>query len=452
MTAWSVSVTVSDAAGTSAAGTASATIGEAPPWQIQPGESVMDNAPAGVALMNYATYYRAGMSLGQVLAAMRSAATGPFLAVLPAGTFHFTDFSVAAGSGTGKCYQDVNSTKLFAGMVGAGNDQTVVVVDPTVMTSTQLSGVTAGSPSPVGMYAIYAGGSALTVPCFFSGIKFVGNLQQSIALAGLSGTAPAPYRGLVLNSAVAGSMVQYCHFQGFGFTAKQSPAYETGSLESNHSSWVMRRCEIDGRLDASINPTQPVVAGGLMWNYETIAAAVDSWMHHSRRSGWAMHDHATTEGGNAADHGVYSCSNFKVWNTSDTTDSYAGSALGFSCSNVEEVRNSFTWAGATFTASKSLGPQHITIATSNGNAMANALRVTDPTITDTAFNGCLVVRYIITPNSGGTSPYYTAYQAGGFSALPMVVTKNGVTLTPVLSTSFNPATNTPANSYVVIFS
>lgn len=424
-----------------------------PLWMLLPGESVFDNLPAGLALLNYTDYWSAGtLSFGQTMAAARAAATSPYCVVMPAGTFHITDFSVAAGSGVGKGWQDVNSTKYFAGCIGAGGDQTFIVQDPGVMTAAQLSGVASGSPSPVQIYSIYAGGSALSVPTFFSGITFRGNLQQSTTLSGLTGTAPAPYNGLTLNSVQPGSMVQYCRFQGFGYAAKASPPYETPAVGSNHSSWTLRRCEIDGRLAPEIDPTRPVASGGLMWNYETNVAVIDSELHHTRRSGWAMHDHATSEGGNANDPGVYYARNFNVHDIADTSDASAGSALGFPCSNVEEVRNTFTYVRTIFTSNSAVGPQHITIATSGGNSMANSIAITDPIVRNSAYNGCLVVRFVITPNGSGTDPYYTAYQSGGFGALPITVTQNGTTLTPVLSTSFNANANTPANSYVVIFS
>lgn len=420
-----------------------------PPWALKSGETVDDNMPTSLAVLDYASYSGGGsLSLGATLAAARSAATGPFVLRLPAGTFHFTDFSFAAGTGTGHCYQDVNSTKRFAGIIGAGADKTFVVVDPSILTSAQVSGIASGSPSPVAVSAIYTSSG---LPMFFSGITFRGNFQQTTTLSGLSGTAPAPYAGLHVVNAAAGSRIQFCRFQGFGFAAKSSPPYELGMIESSHSTYVVYRTELDGRLAPEINTAQPVSSGGLMWNYENNVSVVDSWLHHTRRSGFAMHEQAPSEGGNTNETGVYLASNFQVEHTADTTDSLAGSGLGFAPSNVEEMRNTFTYVGPRFTSSSPKGPQHLNIATSYGNTMANAITISDPVIGDTAYNGCLVVNFVITPNSDGTDPYYTAYQSGGFSALPLQVTAAGKTLTPVLFSAFNPATHTPDAFYLVRF-
>jgi len=420
-----------------------------PPWQLGSGESVDDNVPAGVTIVNYDDYSAGNTrSFGATLVAARNAATGPYYVRLGPGTYHITDFSIAAGTGTGKGYQDANATKYWGGCIGAGADQTFVVLDASVMTSDQLSGVSTAT-NPVQMFGLYAGSPGLTIPTIFSGITFRGNFQQSIALNGLSGTAPAPYNGINLSSVKTGSRVQFCRFQGFGFTAKSSPPYELGAVNSGNSDWTLYRSEIDGRLAVEVDAGQPRASGGLMWNQEVAVRAVDSWLHHTRRSGFAMNE---GESGNDNLTGTYYCENFQVENIADATDGYAGSALGFSPSNVEGLRNTFTYVAPRFTASAVKGPQHITIATPNGEHIANAITVSDPVIGNTDYNGCLVMRYIITPNSAGTSPYYTLYLSDGLSAMPTTVTAAGQTLTSVLSTDFNAANNNPSNSYVVIFS
>ena len=426
-----------------------------PPWALKASESVDDNRPAGVNVISYDSYSNNGArSFGQTLAAIRTAATAPYYVRMSAGTFHVTDFSFASSTaGQGKGYQDVNATKYFGGLIGAGADKTFVVVDPNIMTSTQYDAVASGTPSPVAITTIYAGGSALTIPTFFSGITFRGNFQQSVTLSGLSGTAPAPYSGLSLTSAKPGSFIQFCRFQGFAFAAKNSPPYELGAIGSTHSSYTTRRVEIDGRLAKEINAAQPVSSGGLMWNYENNVKVIDSWLHHTRRSGWAMHDHATSEGGNASDPGIYYGENFQTEHQCDTTDGYAGSSLGFACSNVEEMRQSFTYVKPRFNLPATT-TAHISIATSNGNTMANSISITDPIIEDNAKGGCLIVRIVKKPNSTGTSPFYSpyfdTYTSGGFAALPITVTQAGTTLTPILSTSYNATTHTPNKYYVVI--
>lgn len=426
-----------------------------PPWALKAGESPFDNLPAGVTVFEHSDYSGSGTrSLGATLAAARAAATSPFVLHLPGGhQYDFTDFSFASGSGAGRCYQDVNSPKYFSGLVGddAGPGGTVVQVPASALTSTQLSAVAAGNQD---IDVIYAGGTALTTPTFFSGINFRGAFQQTTTLSGLSGTAPATYAGIHLASVKDGSMIQFCRFQGFGFAAKSSPPYELGAVDSITSKYTVRRTEIDGRLAAAVNPSQPRSSGGLMWNFEAGGNGVkvlDSWLHHTRRSGFAMHDHDPTAGGNASDQGIYYIENFQVENIADVADGFAGSGLGFTPTNVEELRRTFTWVRPRFTASAAKGPQHINIATSNGNTLAVAMTVIDPKIGNTAFNGMLVVNVVVTPNGLGTDPYYTAYQASGFSAIPITVTNNGVTLTPILYTSYNSAVHTPASNFLIRF-
>jgi hypothetical protein len=413
-------------------------------WQLQAGETVDDNRPAGVNVVNYADF-DTGLGFGQTLAAIRSAQSAPYYVRLGAGTFHLTDFSFGAGVGQGKGYQDINTSKYWGGLIGAGADKTFVVVDPAVMSTDQLSGVSAGNPNPVQMMVFYAGSSGLSIPTFFSGITFRGNFQQLISLNGLTGTAPAPYSGINLINAKAGSRVQFCRFQGFGYAAQQSPPYELGAIQSNSSDWTLYRTEIDGRLAPEIDPTQPYASGGLMWNYEAHARVVDSWLHHTRRSGFAMHDHPD----NTNDTGIYECTNFTVEHCSEASDSYAESAPGFANSNVEGLRRTFTYTAPKFTATASR-PYHIAIATPNGATMCDGMSVADPVIGDSVYDGCLAVRYVRTPNGSGDSPYWTLFQSGGVSALPLTVTKSGVALTPVLSSSFVHGTHTPANSFVVI--
>ncbi len=418
-----------------------------PPWKLGTGESVDDNRPAGVQVINYADYSNSNArSFGQTLAAIRTAAKAPYYVRMPAGSFRVTDFSFAAGTGVGRGYQDVNSTKYFGGIIGAGADKTFITVDPNIMTAAQLSGIASGESTSVSV--IYAGGSALAIPTFFSGLTFRGNFQQSTTLNGVSGTAPAPYAGISLSSVKTGSVVQYCRFQGLGFAAKASPPYELGTISSTHSSWTFRRSEIDGRLAKEVNASQPVSAGGLMWNYETNVKTIDSWLHNTRRSGFAMHDHAPSEGGNANDPGIYYAENFQTQDIANTPDSYAGTNLGFPGSNVEELKQTFTYIRPRFTAS-SANKEHLHIGTSGTNSMAQAMVITDPIIGNTTYNGCLVIGVSKQPNSYGLSPYYSLYQSSGLSAFPITVTKNSVRLQPVLLSSFNASIHTPDKYYLI---
>lgn len=426
-----------------------------PPWMLEADESLDENVPAGARIYSYNDYTNSGTrSFTQTLDEIRRIATVDYYVRLPAGTFTINDFHYGASGGRGAGYQDTNTRKLFNGLIGAGADKTFIVVAPNIMDQTQEDAVTAGNPSPVGVKAIYAGSNANGgIATIFSGITFRGNFQGTIALAGLTGTAPAPYEGLFLFESRPGSFVQYSRFQGFGFAAKASPPYELGAIDSLRSNYTIRRVEIDGRLASEINSARPVSSGGVMWNREIDVKVIDSWLHHTRRSGWATHD---DEVDNKDAPGIYYSENFQIDNIANTTDGFAGTALGFAPSNVEEVRQTFTWVRPRFNlpTNTPAANAHIVIGTTNGNLMAERLTINDPIIGDTKYGGCLSIRIIRQPNSRGVSPYYNpyynAYVAGGFDALPITVTKNGDELTPILSTQFNASVHTPDRYYVVI--
>lgn len=413
-----------------------------PPWR---GKA---DIPTGVKVHAYAEFSDGGVrSFKQTMDAIRSAAREPYYVRLPEGTVEIPGFGYGAGTaGYGAGYQDVSSTKLWGGFIGAGADKTFVDLASRGMSAAQLAAVAKGQPSPVQLSALYAGGRALPIPTVFSGITFRGRFQQTTALAGLTGTAPAPYRGIYMPDSKPGSTVQFCRFQGFGFTAKNAPPYECGALNTKDSAYTIRGVEIDGRL--ALDAARPVASGGFMPNYdEAEARMIDVWIHHTRRSGLAIHDHAVSEGGNARDLGDYYLENVQVERIADTSDGYAGTSLGFAGVNVEEVKL-LTMVRPRLTASYS-HHQHVVIATTNGNAMG-VIRITDPRIGDEIWGGCLAVRFIKQPNSYGTSPYYTAYQKGGLGALPISVTAGGKPLTPVLSTQFKPSTHKPDTHYVTV--
>lgn len=427
------------------------------PWTLQAGETVDDNMPAGVNVVNYSDFGD-GSNFGATMAAIRSAQTQPYYVRLNAGAYHITDFSFGIyAAGVGRGYQDAASTKLWAGLIGAGADKTFIVVDPNIMIQDQLDGISAGNPNPVQVSALLASeGNIVGVPTFFSGICFRGNLQQTIPLNAtpniVSGSAPAPWQGLVMSNTLAGSMIQYCRFQGFGFDASSNPPYELGAINSSHGQWTVRRTEIDGRQAAEIDAAQPRSSGGLMTNFESgHVSVIDSWLHHTRRSGFAMHDHDPTVGGNANDAGIYYTENFQIEHMAEVADTWAGSSLGFSISNIEELRRTFTYVRPRLSSTNTNGGRyHIVVATSNGNTLPEHITVTDPICSGPDYGDMLTVRIVETPNNLGTNPVWTLYSSSGLGALPITATNQGKTLTPVLSTSYNPAVHNSANSYVVV--
>lgn len=443
-----------------------------PPWVLQSSESVMDNFPTGINVVDYDSFSGASRTdLGAGLAAIRAAQTQPYVVKLGAGSYHIANFSFGIyTTGVGRGYQDVNSTKLWCGLVGNGAtspsdpNQTYVDVDPNIMIQAQLDAIAAGSPSPVQVSAFFIGDQPQ--PSFFSGITFRGNFQQTVTLNGggnitsSNKSGPAIYEGLKFSAAAAGSTVQYCRFQGFGYDASAFPPYETGQFSSSHGLWTVRRTELDGRLAAAFNSSQPVSAGGLMTNFEGGEVQVlDSWLHHTRRSGFAMHDHGPGESPstNSGEVDSFYTENFQVENIAITSDSFAGGHLGFACSNVEALKHTFTYNRPRFTAGNygtvtdgNNGQVHIVLATPNGDDIMDGIVVTDPICSGTPFADLLVIRIIQTPNSYGTSPLYTLYTTQGLGALPITVTNQGKTLTPILSSNYNSAVHNSANNYIIV--
>lgn len=415
------------------------------PWVLKNGETVNDNLPSGVAIVNYSDYSQGGtLSFTATLDVISTAqSTTPYYVRLPAGSFHITDFHYAGY--IGYCQTQVNKT--WCGFIGAGPDQTFIVLDANAMSAQLVSDVSNAVHSPVWAYALQFGkGTYNNTPIFISGITFRGNFQQVGTLSGLSGTAPMPYSGLHIDTAPAGSRIQFCRFQGFGFAAKNLPPYELGAIETLHTvDLTISRVEIDGRQAPEINSAQPRSSGGHMSNYEGAVTWESFWLHHTRQSGWAIHDHAPSEGGNANDHSTFTSTDVKIESVSLQQDSWATDGWTFFASNVEEAKDTFIWTRPNLSADNAT-KAHICLATSSGNALASSLTITDPTIGNTDYNGCLVIGMFKTTN--GTNPYWTDWNTN-HTVTPLTITNNGVTLTAVDSLSFNAATHHPTSNYIV---
>lgn len=415
------------------------------PWTLATGDNLRANIPAGVPVYN-ATTYSTSTDLPTILTAVDTAVTTPGYVYLPAGTY---TIGTLGPIGTNAWYGYANSSRKIMGMIGDGADQTFVVeasgMIPTAARTYALAPTDTSSPLP--LYNLYFSNTSSTVPLFFSGISFDGVFQGPYGVPASSGlslntatASPIPHRGLALNKAIAGSRIQFCRFRGFGYAVKASPPYELSGLETNYDAGtVIDRCEIDGRETSAT----AVSAGGYMNNYNGTVTVSNSWLHDTRRSGFAIHEH---QGG---DNGTYTITNFQVERIANTSDSFAGSGLGFNASNVEEVSGTVTYTGCRFALD--LG-YHITLGTTHGGPVATAINAADFTSLSTAYNGCLVVRIIGTPNSAGTSPYETLFTTSGLAGLPLHATASGVALTPVASGSFNAAVHTKDKYFVVVTS
>jgi hypothetical protein len=415
------------------------------PSTVPAGENIRDNMPSGVPIYTASTF-SSSADIPTLLQAIDSAVSSPGYVYL--GT---SDRVIGALGpiGTNAWYGYANSSRHIMGLIGDGADKTSISEGPNMLPSAARSYALAPSDTsgPVPIYDLEFSNTNSSVPLFFSGITFKGQFQGPYGVPASSGlsvntsvASPLAHRGLALNKAIPGSRVQFCRFLGFAYAIKASPPYELSGLETNNDNGtVIYRIEIDGRV-----PGGGVSAGGYMTNYATNLTVKDSWLHDTRRSGFALHE--STGAGN---HGTYTVSNFQVERIASASDGFAGSGLGFNASNVEEMSGTITYAGDRFALDRGY---HIALGTTNGGVLAQAINVADFTSLSSSYNGCLVMRIIGTPNGSGNSPYESLYQSGGLSALPFHVTNKGVTLTPVASGSFNAATMTPADHYVVVTS
>lgn len=408
------------------------------PWVVPAGESLTDNMPSGVTILDYDDHAQ-GTDLGATLTAAASAATGPFVLRLDGNTtYHLTSFK-PTWSNAGACWFDSGGTKKWCGLLGAGADSTVVEVDPEILTPTQIDDISQGKRSPTQYFTLYM--ASPPKPAFISGINFRGNLQQVGPLTTLTGTAPMPYEGVHFDTVPAGSRIQFCRFQGLGFTAKNSPPYELGAIGSLHSIYTIYRTEVDGRQAAEINPAQPRSGGGIMQNNENSTVTLDKvWMHHSRQTAWATHDDSKTNA-------VYDCMDCRFNDLShrDPGDTWATDGHEMQPIHVEAATNSPTWSNTrlhTTHATKA----HIALLTPSGFDMAEQITIEDCVSENTDYNGCIVVA--IYKESNG-SPYWLAYDANGAAGLPITATWDGQPLTAVDVSQFNASQHFPETHYII---
>lgn len=415
------------------------------PWQLKPGEGLRDNMPAGVPVYNVKTY-TSSTDVATCLAAIEAAVSTPGYAYFPAGTY---TINLLKPIGTNFWYGYANSSREIMGLIGDGADQTFIVEGPNMVPSDARAYALAPTDTSIGvpLMNIQLSNTQTSVPVFVSGISFDGRFQGPYGVPASSGItvnagtpSPIPHRGLVIQKGIAGARVQFCRFRGFAYTCKASPPYELAGLETNNDNGTtIYRIEIDGRETS----TGAVSAGGYMENFCTSLTVQDSWLHDTRRSGFAIHEHFGGDGG------TYNIRNFQVENIATTADGFAGSSLGFNASNVEEVSGTMTYTNCRFALDRG---RHITLGTTSGGLVAQAINVNDFISESTTFGGCLVIRIIKTPNSQGNSPWWDLYSSGGLAALPFTVKAAGKSLTPVDSGLFNASVHTPDKYYVVVTS
>lgn len=454
------------------------------PWRLQAGESIYDNIPAGVPIVNASTY-SSSSDIFVVLKAVEDAVTQGVYVQLDAKTYFlnsFQQYDAGVNDYIGFANNRASSRKIM-GAIGAqpdigGDLLTRIQLSPTAISSTPGAAAYAVNPpdltAPVGIGAFYFTNTSSTVPLFFAGISFRGALQTPYTVYSTAAQAkafkrnatvasPLPYHGLALWRGMAAGRVQFCQFQGFGFALNSAPPYEQGLCDTNYGFETHYRNEYDGRIAVDIDPTQPLASGGLMINKGQDIKVADSRMHHTRRSGFATNTNAvTTATSGVANYSErYTAQRFRVDHVADPSDGWAGDNGLFNASNVEGVLGVFTYDNVYFSTAASQA--HINLAIpaviSNGSTNWTATLPGRPVIVvkngfksdDTAtFGGCLRIAIPKQPNSSGISPVWTAINNQGIAGSGVFDIRNaaGVPMTGVRSTAWT--SNMTPDAYFVV--
>jgi hypothetical protein len=431
------------------------------PWTLQAGESLLDDIPAGVPVVN-AQEYSQSTDLYEVLTAIDTTVTEPVYVQLEASTYYINELRTYS---TTQFLGYANSNRMVMGLIGRGVTGTNIRMSPTAVSSNQaamdavLNATGAGGPLQV--IALYFSNTQTSVPLFFSGLNFQGTLQTPLSVYSAGSQAhfrknqavPSPlcYTGIALWRGVQGARMQYCRFQGFAYALNSAPPFEAGTISSNYSDgMVIARTEIDGRIAAEIDASRPVAAGGIMWNKELDATLSEFWMHHTRRSGWATNTNTNVETES------YKAYRVKCDHIANTNDDYAGDNGFFAGSNVEEVVGTFDYNEVYLNVAQGF---HINWAVpySNPNGVVPipdkpVIRLRGFYTEDIAYGGCLRISVLRNPNATGESRVWDYLNTHGIegSGFFDIMRADGTPLVGVKSNLWN-STMTPNTHFVVSY-
>lgn len=427
------------------------------PWQMYAGESLLDDKPAGAAIVEVGDYTSSTDIYTVLTTVASSVSTGVYLRLAEDTYYINTLQSYSANSYLGYA----NGNRRILGLVGRGAEKTFIQASPTMISSVPdaMNYVLNATATPAGITGLYFSDLSASAPFFFSGITFRGTLQTPFSVYSSASqsyfrknhgvASPLAWNGMSLWRAQPGSRFQYCRFQGFGFALNSAPPYECGVVNSNYSNGlVIYRCEIDGRIAPEIDPAQPVSSGGWMWNKELNITMQDCWEHHTRRSGWASNTNTlnTSE--------VYKGINFKCERIADTNDAWAGDNGFFNGSNVEGIIGTFTYTNCYLNVTSG---SHINWAVPYSGANGvypvpdhPVIKVRGFQTDDTLYGGCLRIGVSKNPNSTGLSPIWNHVNTNGIANSGMfeIQDAEGNPLIGVLASAWT-SSMTPDQYYVV---
>ncbi len=438
-----------------------------PPAKVRTGESLLDNIPKGVPIIQ-ASSYSSTRDFGELNFLIDANAPSAGYVQLDAGIYTISTMRNYVGSGYRGFINEKRKVLGWIGKVDAnGNLLTKVRVAPNMISSSP-GGVDAvlGSTkaAPTGGTAIYLSDTNASVPLFISGIIFQGSLQTPFSVYPLAASqgiksnanVPSPlcFNGMAIWGAQPGSRVQFSKFEGFGFALTTAPPFEAGAVNTNRSNGLTRyRVEVDGRISADIDASRPRASGGWMQNKETLQTVDSSWDHHTRRSGYATN----TNTNSTSEH--YIAKNYLVEEIANAPDGWAGDSSGqpgFNGSNIEGVIGVFEYENVRFNVTNGVDfnwaipysgvsgvyevPKHV------------VLKIKNHTTNVTTFGGLTRVSTSKQPNSTGISPIWNYIQTNGIASandLIDVRDANNVRKTPVAASTYNAAIHKPATHYIL---
>lgn len=392
------------------------------PWMLKSGETLLDDMPAGVPVVNAQDYSQSD-DIYEVLTAIDSTVTEPVYVQLQAATYWINEMRSYGGT---QYLGYANSNRRVMGLIGHGAESTHIRVSPTAVSSNPdaMNYVlnATGSGGPVQVIGLYFSNTQTTVPLFFSGINFQGGLQTPLSVYSTASQAhfrknenvasPLAYTGIALWRAVPGARMQFCRYQGFAYALNTAPPFESGAISSNWcDGMTITRTEIDGRISGDIDAARPVASGGIMWNKEQDVTLSDFWLHHTRRSGWATNTNTSDQTES------YKSLRVKCEHIADTNDEYAGDNGGFNGSNVEEVIGTFEYREVYLNVTTGA---HINWAVPYSNANG-VVPVPDHAVIDvqgfysddSLYGGCLRIAVLRNPNSTGESRVWQHLNTNG---------------------------------------
>lgn len=446
------------------------------PWRLEAGESFLDGIPSGVPVVN-ATDFTTSNDLRTIMQAIETTPGHPGCYVqLEARTYYINSLVNYGDTANPNWLGFANSSRRVMGLIGApfagGTFTTKIEASPTMVSSTTgarafcldpRQGNTSASWTPVPVSALYFSNSGTSVPLFFAGIDFRGTLQtpfgtystdaQTKFRRNLTVSSPLPYQGISLWRAVTGARVQHCRFSGFGYALNTAPPFEKGCMDTNYGNEIVRRIEIDGRIAADINSARPLASGGLMWNKGQSVRFEDSYMHHTRRSGFATNTNTNSQSE------LYVARRIRTSDVANPNDQYAGDNGGFNASNVEEVVGIFEYDDVYLNTEQS-GQHHINLAIPR-NVGSGGLTVLPnrPIIKvyggfksdDPIYGGCLRISVGDRPNSTGISPAWQKLTDLGIAGSNLfdITNADGDPMTGVRHSAYNASLHNPSTHFIV---